>query len=245
MVTIDKGKKSKVKAINFTGNENFTSAKLLRKMKNTKQKSLHRIFKRSKFIEKDYLEDIEKIKDSYKEKGYRDANVSSSDPIHNDDKTISLDITVKEGDKYYIGDITFTGNTVYSDKILQRQLGIYKGDIYNGVLLEKQIADDSTPDADDLTNLYQNNGYLFSSVTPVEVGVRNDTIDFEIRVSEGKLTHFKNITVVGNDKTNDHVVYRELRTKPGQIYSKAKIIRSLRELGQLGFLMLKKYLQTY
>ena len=235
VVNIDKGKKAKVKAINFTGNDSFSSSKLKRAMKNTKQKSIHRIFKRSKFIEEDYKEDLQKVRDNYKEKGFRDAKVSSSDPIHNDDNSISLDISIKEGKKYYIGNIEFTGNTVYSDKLLQRRLGIFKGDVYNGVLLEKQIADSSSPDAADLTNLYQNNGYLFSSVTPIEVGVRNDTIDFEIRVSEGKLTHFKNITVVGNDKTNDHVIYRELRTKPGQIYSKENIIRSLRELGQLGY----------
>jgi len=237
VVTIDKGKKAKIKKLTFEGNESFTDKKLRRAMKNTKQKSLSplRIFKRSKFIAEDYKEDLQKVSDKYKEKGYRDVKVNGSDPIFNDDKTISLDVTIDEGKKYYIGNIDFTGNTIYSDKYLQRKLGLYRGDIYNGVLLEKQIADSSSPDADDLTNLYQNNGYLFSSVTPVEVGVRNDTIDFEIRISEGKLTHFKNISVVGNDKTNDHVIYRELRTKPGQVYSKSKIIRSLRELGQLGY----------
>ncbi len=235
VVTINKGKKAKIKDINFIGNEKLTTRKLSKAMKHTKKKKFLRLFKRSKFIAENYQEDLQKVKDKYKESGYRDVKIKGEDPIFNDDKTISLNININEGKKYYIGNIEFTGNTVYSDKYLQRKLGIYRGDTYNGVLLEKQIADTSSPDTDDLTNLYQNNGYLFSSVTPVEVGVRNDTIDFEIRIAEGKLTHFKNITVTGNDKTNDHVIYRELRTKPGQVYSKAKIIRSLRELGQLGY----------
>ncbi len=235
VVNIDKGKKAKIKDITFIGNENFTEKKLLRAMKNTKKRKITRFLKRSKFIEADYKEDLAKIKNEYKEKGYRDIHIEGGDPILNDDKTISLKININEGKKYYIGTINFTGNTIYSDKYLQYKLKIHEGDVYNGVLLEKQIEDKTSTDADDLTNLYQNNGYLFSRVTPVEIGVRNDTIDFEIRISEGKLTYFKNITVIGNDKTNDHVIYRELRSKPGQVYSKSKIIRSLRELGQLGF----------
>jgi outer membrane protein insertion porin family len=113
-------------------------------------------------------------------------------------------------------------------------LGIKKGDTYDGVLLKKRIADEK-PDANDLTNLYQNNGYLFSNINAVEVSAENDTINFEIRVSEGKLASFNKISVVGNTKTNDHVIYRELRTKPGELYSKDMVVRTVRELGQLGF----------
>ncbi|MGB0897132.1 MAG: outer membrane protein assembly factor BamA [Flavobacteriaceae bacterium] len=238
VVNIDRGKKVKVSHIDFTGNESFKASKLRGKMKNTKERGVKnplRAFKRSKFIEENYEEDLQAITDAYKEAGYRDVDVKGGDPVTNENGTVSLKVDIKEGKKYYIGNIDFVGNTIYTDKYLQQKLGLFKGDVYNGVLLEKQIADTSNPDADDITNLYQNNGYMFSNVVPVEVGVRNDTIDFEIRVSEGKLTHFKNITVTGNDKTNDHVIYRELRTKPGQIYSKQKIIRSLRELGQMGF----------
>jgi outer membrane protein insertion porin family len=238
VVNIDRGKKVKVSSIDFTGNESFKASKLRGKMKNTKERGLKnplKAFKRSKFIKENYEEDLQTITNAYKEAGYRDIDVRGSDPITNENETISLKVNIKEGKKYYIGNVEFVGNTIYTDKYLQQKLGLYRGDIYNGVLLEKQIADTSNPDADDITNLYQNNGYMFSNVVPVEVGVRNDTIDFEIRISEGKLTHFKNIIVTGNDKTNDHVVYRELRTKPGQIYSKQKIIRSLRELGQMGF----------
>src|SRR5690606_16835555 len=138
-------------------------------------------------------------------------------------------------DKYYFGDIDFVGNTVYSDRQLAQILGIKKGDTYNGVLLKERVADQSKPDAIDLTNAYQNNGYLFSTITPVEVSAVNDTIDFEIRIIEGKETFLDHVTVRGNDKTNDHVIFRELYTRPGQKYSKENIVRSIRELGQLGF----------
>nr|MBC8399382.1 BamA/TamA family outer membrane protein [Flavobacteriales bacterium] len=135
----------------------------------------------------------------------------------------------------YFGDIAFLGNSVYSDAQLARALGLFKGDTYNGVLLKKRISDNTKPDGEDLSNLYQNNGYLFSNINPVEVSVLNDTINFEIRVVEGKPAYFNKITVVGNTRTNDHVIHRELRTKPGNIYSKSQIVRTVRELGQMGF----------
>jgi outer membrane protein insertion porin family len=118
---------------------------------------------------------------------------------------------------------------------LSRIIGVKKGETYNGVLLEKRIADKSKPDGEDITNLYQNSGYLFSTVNAVEVRTVNDTIDFEIRVMEGPLAYFNKITVTGNDKTNDRVIYRELRTKPGEKYSKDELVRTIREIGQLGF----------
>ena len=151
------------------------------------------------------------------------------------DKRIKINIKVEEGNRYYFGDINFVGNSVYTDRQLGQVLGIRKGSTYNGVLLRKRIADDTKPDAEDLTNLYQNNGYLFSQINPVEVSAQNDTINFEIRIIEGKETFLNHVTVSGNDKTNDHVIFRELRTRPGQKYSKDNIIRSVRELGQLGF----------
>ena len=112
---------------------------------------------------------------------------------------------------------------------------LLKGDTYNGVLLKKRISDNTKPDGDDLSNMYQNNGYLFSNINPVEVSVENDTINFEIRIVEGKPAYFNKISVVGNTRTNDHVIYRELRTKPGDLYSKDQVVRTVRELGQMGF----------
>jgi outer membrane protein insertion porin family len=237
VVNVDKGSLIKIKEINFVGNEIFKSNKLRSKLKNTKHKTSKRIWKRSKFIEKDFKEDLSSLINFYKKEGYRDARILSDTLLRNDNgsNTISLNLDVEEGSKYYFGDIDFIGNTVYSNNILQRVLGLKKGDVYNGVLLKKRIADNSKPDGEDITNLYQNSGYLFSNVNAVEVSATEDTINFEIRITEGKLANFNKISVEGNTKTNDHVIYRELRTKPGELYSKSKLVRTVREVGQLGF----------
>ena len=234
VVNIDRGEKIKVKNILFEGNEALSDKKLRKAMKNTKKKNPIRIFKRSKYIEADFREDITAVIDKYKENGYRDARVLSDTILKNNDNTITIQVNVEEGEQYTFGKIAFLGNTVYTDAQLTAQLGISEGDTYNGVFLKERIADD-TPDANDLTNLYQNSGYLFSTINPVEVNADGNVIDMEIRISEGKPAYFNNVTVVGNDKTNDHVVYRELRTRPGQLYSKANVIRTIRELSQLGF----------
>ncbi|WP_264519728.1 outer membrane protein assembly factor [Flavobacterium sp. N1994] len=236
IVNIDKGDKLKVSKINFEGNEKFSDKSLRSAMKNTKQINPIRIFKASKYIKEKYQEDLTSVLDKYKEKGYRDARIITDSVFLNKKKTkLAINIKVEEGRKYHFGNIKFLGNSVYSDQLLSRVLGIKKGDTYNGVLLEKRISDKKKPDGEDLTNLYQNNGYLFSNVNAVEVKTANDTIDFEIRVTEGPIAYFNNITVVGNDKTNDRVIYRELRTKPGQKYSKEDLVRTIREIGQLGF----------
>ena len=234
-IAIDRGKRVKVKSISFEGNQHFGDSKLRRAMKKTKQKSLLRAWKRSKYTEEGFKEDKESILKKYKSSGYRDARILEDTLIVLDKKNIALEFKLEEGDKYYFGDIRFIGNTVFTDAQLRQLLGIQKGDIYNGILLQDRIEDKSAPDAEDITNLYQNNGYLAARINPVEVAVRNDTIDFEIRIMERNLFYFNNITVVGNDRTNDHVIYRELRTRPGQIYSKRDIVRTLRELGQLQF----------
>ncbi len=235
VLNIDKGEKVKIKDIVFTGNDVLSDKYLRKSMKGTKKINRLRILKRSKFIDSAYQADLSKVVDKYKENGYRDARIVSDSIIYNDDKTISLQIDVNEGSQYTFGDIKFIGNTVYSNEQLTRMLRIRKGDTYNGVLLQKRIADNSKPDADDITNLYQNYGYLFSSINPVEVSAANNVIDMEIRISEGKPAYFNSVSVVGNDKTNDHVIYREIRTRPGQLYSKANVVRTVRELGQLGF----------
>lgn len=236
LVNVDRGEKVKVKSIDFNGNEQLSDSKLKKAFKNTKERNVLRIFKRSKYIKDKYKEDLTSVIDKYKENGYRDARVIS-DSVTYDSKsnTIAIKVNLEEGKKYYFGNIRFVGNTVYNERQLNQLLGIKKGDIYNGVLLQKRIADNSKPDGEDITNLYQNNGYLFSSINPVEVKTYNDTIDFEIRITEGPIAYFNKITVVGNDRTNDHVIYRELRTKPGQKYSKELLVRSVREIGALGF----------
>ncbi len=235
VINVKKGDKVKVRDIIFEGNEKLSKRKLRKALKNTKRKQFGRFWKKSKYIEDDYEEDLSSFIDKYAENGYRDARVLSDSIINVNEHNIDIKIKVEEGNKYYFGDIEFIGNSVYTDRQLSQTLGIKKGATYNGVLLRERIADDSKPDANDLTNLYQNNGYLFSQINPVEVSAQNDTINFEIRIIEGKETFLNHVTVSGNDKTNDHVIFRELRTRPGQKYSKENIVRSIRELGQLGF----------
>ncbi len=236
VILVDKGDKIKIDKIDFVGNSKLTDNALRKSMKSTKQINPIRVFKASKFIKAKYKEDLEKVIEAYKEKGYRDARIVSDSVSYNKSKnTLAIQINVEEGNKYYFGDIKFLGNSVYSDQTLNHLLGVKKGETYNGVLLEKRIADKSKPDGEDITNLYQNNGYLFSTINAVEVKTVNDTINFEIRITEGPLAYFNKITVVGNDKTNDRVIYRELRTKPGEKYSKEELVRTVREIGQLGF----------
>ena len=236
LVRVDKGDKVKISSIDFIGNKQLTSSQLRAAMKDTKQKNILRILKSSKFIPEKYKTDLEKVVATYKEKGYRDARIIYDSVTYNKKKNmLAIKIKMEEGNKYYFGNIKFLGNTVYPDQLLSRYLGIKKGETYNGVLLEKRIADKTKHDAEDITNLYQNNGYLFSNINAVEVKTVNDTIDFEIRVTEGPIAYFNKISVVGNDKTNDHVIYRELRTKPGEKYSKEQLVRTIREIGQLGF----------
>ena len=233
-VNIDKGERIKIRNINFSGNDIYSDAKLRSKLKKTKRKFPLRFWKKSKLIDTDYIEDKENIVAFYKEKGYRDALIRFDTVISNDEKTVDINLNVEEGNKYYFGDINYIGNSSYAKFQLDQILGIQKGDTYNGVLLKERIQDDN-PDANDISNLYQNNGYLFSSINAVEVSAENDTIDFEIRINEGKLASFNKISVVGNTKTNDNVIYRELRIKPGELYSKDKVVRTIREVGQLGF----------
>ena len=235
-MTLDivKGNKLKVNEIKFKGINQLKSKTLEKAMKNTKRRKFYRVFKRSKYVPEDFKEDLSSLVDKYKENGFRDARVVS-DTIRNNNESIDIYIDLIEGSKYTFGKIDYLGNSVYTDKQLNQILSIKEGDTYNGVELEKKIADRSDPDADDLSNLYQNNGYLFSSITPVEVNADGNIIDLEIRINEGKPAYFNKISVVGNNKTNDHVIYREIRTRPGQLYSKANVFRSLRELGQLGF----------
>ena len=236
LVNVDKGAKVKIKEIAFEGNEKISDEALRKAMKDTKQKSLLHVFKKSKFIKENYKTDLEKVIDKYKERGYRDARIISDSVAYNKEaNALFAKIKVEEGNKYYFGNIKFLGNTVYSDNTLSRILGVKSGETYNGVLLEKRISDQSKPDGEDITNLYQNNGYLFSNINAVEVRTANDSIDFEIRIVEGPLAYFNKITVVGNDKTNDEVIYRELRTKPGEKYSKDMLVRTIREIGQLGY----------
>ena len=236
LVVIDKGEKIKIKNLRFNGNSAFKEKRLKKILKKTKQKSILHVFKPSRYREKEYNEDLESLVEKYREKGFRDAQVLKDSISWNDDNTINLDINIKEGNKYHFGDIKFLGNTVYSDAQLSNFLRLNTGDVYNGKVLNERVKGDGSPESEDITNTYLNNGYLFSSVTPVETNVVNDTIDIEIRIREDEPANIRKVTLIGNEVTNDHVIMREIRTLPGDLFSREKIIRTIREVGQLPFI---------
>ncbi|OSY86853.1 membrane protein [Tenacibaculum holothuriorum] len=234
-IFIDKGKRIKIKNINFKGNKALSNGKLRGLMSNTKRKFFGRFWKSSKYIQDDYKEDLESILERYSELGYRDARIISDKLTWNDDNTINLEIELEEGNQYRFAEIKFVGNKKYTDEFLHSFLKIDKGDIYNGKVLKERVSGDGTPTSQDIQTLYHNNGYLFSQINAVETRVKNDSITVEIRIREDEPATIKKVTVTGNDKTNDHVIYRELRVKPGDLFSRQNIIRSIREIGQLGF----------
>ncbi len=235
MIYVDKGKKVKIKNINIDGNNKVSDKSLTKAMKNTKEKMFGRFWKSSKFIKDDYEEDLQSLLDKYAEKGYRDARILNDSVSKNDDGTIDVNIALNEGKRYYFGHITYLGNTVYTDEQLQRVLRIDRGQVYNSKILKERVQGDGTPESDDIASLYQNSGYLFSNVTAVETKIQNDSIYVQIRINEDEPATLRKVTVNGNDKTYDHVIYRQIRTRPGYLYRKDDIIRTLRELGQLGF----------
>lgn len=233
LIEVKKKKKVKINEIIFHGNEQMSDNKLKRTMKETKQKRWWNIFKASKFLKAEYKTDKQKIIAKYNKEGFRDAQILSDTIYQFDEKTINIEITLTEGKKYYFRNIDWVGNTKYSDEILSAVLGVKKGDIYNQEALETNLY--MNQNGRDVSSLYLDDGYLFFNVTPVEVLVEGDSIDLEMRMYEGKQATINKVTVTGNTKTNDHVILREIRTKPGQLFSRADIIRSQRELANLGY----------
>lgn len=246
---IKRGKKVKIDSLIFVGNKEVSTSTLQGKMKNTRdvhfRKSLRfwkKVFwKSSRYIESDFRDDLDNIIAYYNEEGYRDARIVSDtvwdvprEEIGDDDQDlVRVKIVLHEGHKFYFRNITFSGNTVYSDDVLRRSLRINKGDVYNKSTLEENLS--YNPSGTDITSLYMDNGYLFFRATPVEVLVENDSIDIEIRIVEGKQARIRNVWVEGNTITNDKVIMRELHTRPGDLFSRDAVLRSRRELLTLKF----------
>jgi len=200
-----------------------------------------KLFSSAKFNATKFETDKQKVIDYYNSQGYRDATIvkdttyiDSADIAHNRGH-LNVAIKVDEGHKYYFGNITWKGNTKYSDSILSLIMGIHKGDIYNLDILNKKLGKQMSPEGGDISGLYMDDGYLFFHVDPVETAVYNDTIDFEIRMTEGPQATIKNVTIAGNDKTNEYVIRRELFTVPGDKFSRSDIVRSTRQIANLGF----------
>lgn len=194
-----------------------------------------KLFSSAKFSQKKYDEDKEKVVQYYNSLGYRDANIGADTQYLNKAGNLNVDLKMNEGRRYYFGNISWKGNTKYSDSILSLILGIKKGDIYNVQTLNRKLGKELTQEGGDISGLYQDDGYLFFRIDPVETAVYNDTIDFEIRIVEGPQATIKNITISGNEKTKEHVIRREIRTLPGEKFSRSDLIRSQREISQLGY----------
>lgn len=192
-------------------------------------------FSSAKFDEKKYTEDKESILEYYNTLGYRDAIIDKDTVYSVGNGNLNIDLKMNEGRKYYFGNISWRGNTKYSDSILTTILGIRKGDIYNLDVLNKKLGKSSSPDGADISGLYQDDGYLFFRTEPIETAVYNDTIDFEIRIIEGPQATIKNVRIAGNDRTKEYVIRREIRTIPGEKFSRQLLIRSVRELAQLNY----------
>lgn len=189
----------------------------------------------AKFDEAKYAEDKESLLEFYNSLGYRDAVIEKDTVYHTAQGDLNIDIKFSEGHKYYFGNIGWRGNTKFSDSTLTGILGIRKGDIYNLEVLNKKLGKSSSPDGGDISGLYQDDGYLFFRTDPVETAVYNDTIDYEIRIVEGPQATIKNIRISGNDRTKEHVIRRELRTIPGDQFSRTNLVRSQREIAQLNY----------
>lgn len=238
-INVDKGKRIKISHIEFEGNENVSDRKLRKKaFKETKQKrfGIGGILKSSKFVEEKYQEDKRNLINYYNSLGYRDAKIVSDSVWRNKKNNFEINVKLEEGKKYYIGDITFVGNTVYPTEYLQRLLGYKKGDIYDAVGFNKKVGEDGGKEDDsDLRSLYMNNGYLFSNVTPIEKSVNGDAVNLEIRINEGEQATWNKVTWSGNTTTHDHVVLRALRTKPGELFKKTDIKRTYFDLASMSF----------
>lgn len=243
---VKRGKKVKIDSLVFEGNQELSDLALASQMQKTrdvhfpwKLRFWKKVFwKKSRYIENDFQDDLDHVVSYYNEQGFRDARIVSDTVMEapsakSDQERVKLKVRVHEGRKFYFRNITFVGNTVYSDDVLRRALRISKGDPYNKQLLETNLK--YNPSGTDITSLYMDNGYLFFRVTPVEVAVVEDSIDIEIRIVEDKPARIRNVWVEGNTITNDKVIMRELHTRPGDLFSRDALLRSQRELMTLKF----------
>ena len=230
-VNVDKNEKVKVHKIYIDGNEVLSDNAIQRVMKKTNEKGkLRNLFRQKKFVKNDYEDDLQRIIDKYNEKGYRDAKILKDSVVAYDDKTVDVYIDLEEGKKYYISDVTWVGNSLYPTEVLDEVLGIKPGDVYN----QKLLAQRTTEDEDAVSNLYLNRGYLFYNLVPIEKQVKGDSIELEMRMIEGPQARINKVTINGNDRLYEKVIRRELRVKPGELFSRDDLMRSLREIAQTG-----------
>ena len=230
-IAVNKHDKVKVHKIYIDGNHVMSDNALQRVMKKTNEKGkLLNLFRQKKFVESDYQDDLNRILEKYNEKGYRDARIIADSVVPYDEKTVDVYIDLEEGQKYYISGIDWVGNTIYPTEQLQDRLGIRPGEVYNQKLLNKRLNEDE----DAVANYYMDNGYLFYNVVPIERNVKGDSVELEMRMMEGPQARINKVVINGNDRLYEKVIRRELRVRPGELFSKSDLMRSYREIAQMG-----------
>lgn len=232
-INVNKGKKVRISKLNFHGNEVVKSWKLRRKMKDSKPFRLYTPWNSGKYLEDNLEKDLPTVLAKYNSKGYRDARIVKDTVYFVKKNRVNIDVFIEEGHKFYFGDIKWYGNAKYRSGQLDTILNIKKGEVFDQSHLDQKLF--MNPNGYDISSLYMDDGYLFFNVQPQEVNIHNDTIDIDIHMYEGKQATINKVTVMGNTKTNDHVIYREIRTRPGQLFRRSDIIRTQRELSQLGY----------
>jgi outer membrane protein insertion porin family len=232
-IDVNPGERLKIEEIIFKGNKSISDKKLRKAMDDTHRYRWWNIFGTSKLLKEKLESDKSLIVEAYNEAGFRDMRIKSDTFYKTPENKLIIEFEIQEGRPYHYKSVSFYGNSKYSTEILQSILKIKAGDRFNSKALYSKVNGD--PDGNDISSLYLNNGYLFANVIPVEVKVEKDSIDLEIRIREGKQATVRKVIVNGNERTNDHVIYREIRTRPGDLFSKSDIMRTVRELGQLGY----------
>lgn len=232
-INVDKGKKVRIKNFIIHGNTVVHKFWLMRKLKDSKPFRLYNPFNSGKYLEENLAKDLPNIIEKYNSKGYRDARIVKDTVYFVNKKRVNIEVYLDEGHKFYFGNFKWFGNTKYRSGQLDTLLNIKKGEIFDQTRLEQKLF--QNPNGYDITSLYMDDGYLFFSLNPNESNIQNDTIDYEIHMHEGTQAIVNKVTVKGNDKTNDHVIYREIRTRPGQLFRRSDIMRTQRELSQLGY----------
>ncbi len=232
-IIVNKGKKVRIQDVEINGNTVIPDWRLRRKLKETKAYRWYNVFNSGKYLEENYEKDKPKLLEKYQTLGYRDARILRDSVYFVSPERVKIKIDIDEGHKYYFRNITWMGNSKYRSGQLDTILGIKKGDVFNQSILDQKLY--MNPSGYDISSLYMDDGYLFFQLNPSEVNVENDSIDMEIRIYEGKQAIINKVTVIGNTKTNDHVIMREIRTRPGQLFRRSDIIRTQRELSQLGY----------
>lgn len=232
-INVEKGKKVRIKNLNFYGNTVLKDWKLRRKMEDSKPFRIYNPFNSGKYLEDNLDKDLPAVLAKYNSKGYRDARIVKDTVYFVNKKRVNIDVYIEEGHKFYFGTFKWFGNTKYRSGQLDTILNIKKGDVFDQSYLDQKL--NMNPNGYDISSLYMDDGYLFFQINAQEANIHNDTIDFNIQMYEGKQAIINKVTVKGNDKTNDHVIYREIRSRPGQLFRRSDIMRTTRELSQLGY----------